>query len=160
MGGEAPSSSKEEIVAQLLSEGDVMLCLDARQADVKVPPAHKNDPGLRLIVNLKFPASIQVTLEGVSATLSFNGRPFPCFIPFSALWAAYNPHSFKGVVWTSHVPVEVQREILQEPDTVLSMSPQVEVQKPGPALKVLAGGKRKRKTLPGKSTRGHLRLIK
>ena len=160
MAGETPSSSKEEIVTQLLSEGDVMLCLDARQENVQVPPVHKDDPGLKLIVNLRFPTSVQVTPEGISATLSFNSRPFSCFIPFSSLWGAYNPHTFKGVVWTSHVPVEVQREILREPDSVLSLNPQVEVQKSGPALKVLAGGKRNRRTLPGKSARGHLRLIK
>ena len=39
MAGETSSSSKEEIVTQLLSEGDVMLCLDARQENVQVEPA-------------------------------------------------------------------------------------------------------------------------
>lgn len=137
-----------------------MLCLDARQEGVRVPSAHREDPGLKLILSLKFPSAINVTSEGVSATLSFGGRPFACFIPFSALWAAYNPHTFKGVVWTGHVPSEVQRDILREPDSVLSLTPQAEVERPAPKLRLIQGGKRRPRTLAGRPKKAHLKIVK
>lgn len=137
-----------------------MLCLDARREGVRVPSAYREDPGLKLILNLKFPAAIEVTSEGISASLSFSGRSFSCFVPFSALWAAYNPHTFKGVVWTSHVPAEVQQEMLREPESALSLNPRAEIEKPAPNLKLIQGGKRKPRALTGKPRKAHLKIIK
>ena len=51
-------TSKEAVILKLLSEGDTMLCLDARHKGVRVPPQHANHHALRLILNLNFPQPI------------------------------------------------------------------------------------------------------
>jgi stringent starvation protein B len=103
--------SKDAVVLKLLEEGDTMLCLDARREGVCVPPQHANDPALRLILNLNFPRPIDVTEEGISASLSFGGRRFACYIPMAALWAAFNPQTRQGMMWPESMPAEVARDL-------------------------------------------------
>ena len=62
-------TSKEAVVLKLLSEGDTMVCLDARYPGVHVPPQHVQNPNLRLILNLNFPHPITVTADGISANM-------------------------------------------------------------------------------------------
>jgi stringent starvation protein B len=102
--------SKEAVVLKLLEEGDTMLCLDARCQDVCVPPQHASNPDLRLILNLNFPQPIEVTATSISASLSFGGRRFACFIPMAALWAAFNPQTMQGMMWPESMPAEVMQD--------------------------------------------------
>ena len=106
-------TSKEAVILKLLSEGDTMLCLDARHKGVRVPPQHANHHALRLILNRTFPQPIEVTAEGVSANLSFNGRRFACYIPMEALWAAFNPQTMQGMMWPDSMPAEVKAEFAE-----------------------------------------------
>lgn len=106
-------TSKEAVILKLLSEGDTMLCLDARHTGVRVPPQHANHHALRLILNRTFPQPIEVTAEGVSANLSFNGRRFACYIPMEALWAAFNPQTMQGMMWPDSMPAEVKAEFAE-----------------------------------------------
>ena len=100
--------SKQAVILELLSEGDTMLCLDARHQGVRVPPQHAQQHALQLILNHNFPQPIEVTPEGVSANLSFHGRRFACYIPMAALWAAFNPQTMQGMMWPDSMPAEVQ----------------------------------------------------
>jgi stringent starvation protein B len=105
---------KESVVLKLLSEGDVMICLDARRQGVRVPPQHANDPALRLILNLNFPYPIEVTAEGISAKLSFGGRRMACYVPMQALWAAFEPTSRQGMMWPDSMPPEILAELAEQ----------------------------------------------
>jgi len=106
--------SKEAVVLQLLEEGDITLCLDARHEGVEVPRQHNQNPSLQLILNLNFPHPIHVSEDGISANLSFGGRRHTCYIPMAALWAVFNPQSMKGMMWPDSMPPEVQATLAAE----------------------------------------------
>ena len=40
------NKNKYDLLVQLLSEGDAMVCLDARHSEVDVPNTHKDNPAL------------------------------------------------------------------------------------------------------------------
>jgi stringent starvation protein B len=77
---------------------------------VCVPPQHASNPDLRLILNLNFPRPIEVTADGISASLSFGGRRFACYVPMAALWAAFNPQTMQGMIWPESMPAEVVQD--------------------------------------------------
>ena len=105
---EDENKNKYDFLLSLLSEGDAMVCLDARQAGVDVPSGHKNDPSLNLILNLNFRRPIDIQKEGIFVTLSFQGRPHKCVVPFDAVWASWSfclPFvGFSFVVWPKMAP--------------------------------------------------------
>lgn len=110
----ASPGSKEAVILKLLEEGDTMLCLDARAQGVLVPPQHASNPALRLIFNLNFRQPIEVTAEAVSANLSFGGRRFACYIPMTAVWAAFNPSTTQGMMWPDSMPPEVVEDLAKQ----------------------------------------------
>ena len=162
-------TSKEAVILKLLSEGDTMLCLDARHREVCVPPQHANHHALRLILNLNFPQPIEVTAEGVSANLSFNGRRFACYIPMEALWAVFNPQTMQGMMWPDSMPAEVKAEFAERQQQAL-VSPPVSPSEAAVAAPESRGRLRNVTGLGKKKTdndaeepprqRGHLRIVK
>jgi len=162
-------TSKEAVILKLLSEGDTMLCLDARYKGVRVPPQHTKHHALRLILNRNFPQPIDVTAAGVSANLSFNGRRFTCYIPMEALWAAFNPQTMQGMMWPDSMPAEVKAEFAarQEQATVSPSAPPPETaiaaRESGGRLRTVTGvGKNKTDNNAEEPPRqrGHLRIVK
>jgi len=148
---EDENKNKYDFLLSLLSEGDAMICLDARLPEVDVPKNHKDNPALNLILNLNFRRPIDIEKEGVYVTLAFQGRPHPCVVPFDAVWAVYDPTLKKGQVWEESIPSDINlEEHLQMP-------------KPGkkpPTVKT--GGKKdvSSRTSRPKKDRSHLRVIK
>ena len=150
---EDENKNKYDFLLSLLSEGDAMICLDARLPEVDVPKNHKDNPSLNLILNLNFRRPIDIKKEGVYVTLAFQGRPYSCVVPFDAVWAIFDPSLKKGQVWEENIPADINLEehLAQQ------------VPKPGKKLfKVKAGSK---KDVPGqtprrKKDRSHLRVIK
>ena len=162
-------TSKEAVILKLLSEGDTMLCLDARYKGVRVPPQHTKHHALRLILNHNFPQPIEVTAEGVSANLAFNGRRFTCYIPMEALWAAFNPQTMQGMMWPDSMPAEVKAEFAarQEQAIVSPSAPPPEAALAAPEsrgrLRTVTGlGKKKTDNDDEEPPRqrGHLRIVK
>jgi len=162
-------TSKEAVILKLLSEGDTMLCLDARYKGVCVPPQHTKHHALRLILNRNFPQPIEVTAEGVSANLSFNGRRFTCYIPMEALWAAFNPQTMQGMMWPDSMPAEVKAEFAaRQEHAIVSPSappPEAAIATPEPRgrLRTVTGlGKKKTDNDDEEPPRqrGHLRIVK
>jgi len=162
-------TSKEAVILKLLSEGDTMLCLDARHKGVRVPPQHAKQHALRLILNLNFPQPIEVTAEGVSANLSFNGRRCACYIPMEALWAAFNPQTMQGMMWPDSMPAEVKAEFAarQQHDAVspLAPPPEAAIAAPEPRgrLRTVTGSGKKSTDADAAGPppqRGHLRIVK
>ena len=152
---ESDNKNKYDILVQLLSEGDAMVCLDARHSEVDVPNTHKDNPALSLVFNLNFRRPFDVQETGIFATLAFGGRPHKCVIPFEAVWAIHEPESKKGQVWEASFPKDLK---LQVGATVKEASLESE-----PTLmKVEAQSKisKKRQSGLSKKDRSHLRVIK
>ncbi len=148
------NKEKYDFLLSLLSEGDAMVCLDARLPDVMVPKAYKTDPSLNLIFNLNFRRPIDIQKEGIYVTLSFSGRPHKCEIPFTAIWAIYEPKMKKGQVWEECLPKDINLS-----DQILNKSQPRKADRPTlPTLE----GKKSKSTGPkeGKRDRSHLRVIK
>ena len=150
---EALNKKKYDFLLYLLEEGDAMVCLDSRHPEVDVPATHKNTSSLNLVFNLNFRRPIEITEEGIFATLAFNGRPYKCTLPFDAVWAIYDPNMKNGQVWEESMPKDMNLA-----ERVMGTEPQ----KPPEKLKpVKSSGKPSSGAqTTGKRDRSHLRVIK
>ena len=93
------TKKKYDLMFYLLEKGDAIVFLDARHSKVKVPENHRSNPAMSLIFNLNFRRPIDIQQEGIFATLTFQGRPFKCEIPFKAIWAIFSPSFQEGQFW-------------------------------------------------------------
>ena len=152
---ESDNKNKYDILVQLLSEGDAMVCLDARHSEVDVPNTHKDNPALSLVFNLNFRRPFDVQETGIFATLAFGGRPHKCVIPFEAVWAIHEPESKKGQVWEESFPKDLKLQVGANVEAVGTESEplltNVEIQS-----KISKKGQSSR----SKKGRSHLRVIK
>ena len=130
-----------------------MVCLDSRHPEVDVPATHKNNSSLNLVFNLNFRRPIEITEEGIFATLAFNGRPYECTLPFDAVWAIYDPNMKNGQVWEESIPKDMNL-----PEQVMG----AQHEKPLAKLKSVesSGEPSKEPKTGGKRDRSHLRVIK
>ena len=152
---ESDNKNKYDILVQLLSEGDAMVCLDARHPEVDVPNTHKDNPALSLVFNLNFRRPFDVQETGIFATLAFGGRPHKCVIPFEAVWAIHEPESKKGQVWEESFPKDLK---LQVGANVEAVGPESE-----PLLtnvEIQSKISKKGQSSLSKKDRSHLRVIK
>ena len=152
---ESDNKNKYDILVQLLSEGDAMVCLDARHPEVDVPNTHKDNPALSLVFNLNFRRPFDVQETGIFATLAFGGRPHKCVIPFEAVWAIHEPESKKGQVWEESFPKDLK---LQVGANVKEAS--LESEPPLMNVKISSKISKKGQSSRSKNDRSHLRVIK
>lgn len=152
---ESDNKNKYDILVQLLSEGDAMVCLDARHSEVDVPNTHKDNPALSLVFNLNFRRPFDVQETGIFATLAFGGRPHKCVIPFEAVWAIHEPESKKGQVWEESFPKDLK---LQVGANVKEAS--LEPEPPLMNVKISSKISKKGQSSRSKKDRSHLRVIK
>ena len=152
---ESDNKNKYDILVQLLSEGDAMVCLDARHPGVDVPNTHKDNPALSLVFNLNFRRPFDVQETGIFATLAFGGRPHKCVIPFEAVWAIHEPESKKGQVWEGSFPKDLK---LQVGANVKEAS--LESEPPLMNVKISSKISKKGQSSRSKNDRSHLRVIK
>ena len=152
---ESDNKNKYDILVQLLSEGDAMVCLDARHSEVDVPNTHKDNPALSLVFNLNFRRPFDVQETGIFATLAFGGRPHKCVIPFEAVWAIHEPESKKGQVWEASFPKDLK---LQVGANVKEAS--LEPEPPLMNVKISSKISKKGQSSRSKKDRSHLRVIK
>ena len=154
---DSENKNKYDFLTQLLSEGDAMVCLDARLPNVDVPASHKDNPALSLVFNLNFKRPFNVQEDGIYATLAFGGRPYKCVIPFEAVWSIHEPESKKGQVWEENFPKDLELKIKASTKEV-DPDPYLE-QKFNPETNQLKVSKEKGQGRPNRD-RSHLRLIK
>lgn len=141
--------TKRAILLRMLSEGMVLVHLDARRDGVQVPQKHATDSQLRLNLSHRF-ASRDLTLaeEEITCTLSFGGVPYSCRLPYASIYAAASHVTGEAVVWREDLP-----EGLDGPFAEATPSPAV---RPAPAH---APAEKTPAPAPARS-RNHLRLIK
>jgi len=130
-----------------------MVCLDARHPEVDVPESHKNNSSLNLVFNLNFKRPIEITEDGIFATLAFNGRPYKCTLPYDAVWAIYDPKMKNGQVWDESIPEDMN---------LAEQAIEAASEKPQTKLKTVksTGKPAKEAQTEGKRDRSHLRVIK
>ncbi len=152
---ESDNKNKYDILVQLLSEGDAMVCLDARYPDVDVPNTHKDNPALSLVFNLNFRRPFDVQETGIFATLAFGGRSHKCVIPFEAVWSIHEPESKKGQVWEESFPKDLKLQVsanmkeasIESEPSLVNMGIPSKISKKG-------------QSILSKKDRSHLRVIK
>jgi stringent starvation protein B len=118
--------SKREAFLAFLHEGWVSLHLDARRAGVAVPPAFANEPHLVLQYGRNMPIPIpdlDVTDQGVSATLSFSRSPHRTHVPWSSVYVVACTDG-RGILYYEDVPDEVSLTSPPTPTPVPSVQPQ------------------------------------
>ena len=152
---ESDNKNKYDILVQLLSEGDAMVCLDARHPEVDVPNAHKDNLALSLVFNLNFRRPFDVQETGIFATLAFGGRSHKCVIPFEAVWSIHEPESKKGQVWEESFPKDLK---LQVSANVKEAS--IESEPSLVNMKIPSKISKKGQSSRSKKDRSHLRVIK
>ena len=152
---ESDNKNKYDFLVQLLSEGDAMVCLDARHSEVDVPNTHKDNPALSLVFNLNFRRPFDVQETGIFATLAFGGRPHKCVIPFEAVWAIHEPESKKGQVWEGSFPKDLKLQVgANVKEASLKSEPPLMNVKISPKIS------KKGQSSRSKKDRSHLRVIK
>ncbi len=148
------NKDKQDFLNTLLAQGDAMVCLDARQPDVEVPKAHKTNPMLSLVLSLNFRRPFEVLEDGIYGSLSFGGRAHKCVIPFTAVWAIYEPDTQKGQVWESSIPEDIDWG--DSAGAAASATPSIQAAEKL-SLKMVEGSGKSEKP---KRDRSHLRVIK
>lgn len=101
--------SKRDAFSAFLREGWVSLHLDARRAGVAVPPTFANEPHLVLQYGRNMPIPIpdlEVTDDGVSATLSFSRAPHRTHVPWSSVYVVACTDG-RAILYYEDVPQEV-----------------------------------------------------
>ena len=112
-----PRLNKMQALQQMLATyGTIYVHVDSRRSGVMLPPSLMNKPQVPLLLGLDLPVPIRdlkCDVEGWSATLSFNRRPFFCVIPWSAVYCIMSEAQY-GYRWTGDTPPEVEQQIKDE----------------------------------------------
>jgi stringent starvation protein B len=101
--------SKRDAFLAFLREGWVSLHLDARRTGVIVPPTFANEPHLVLQYGRNMPIPIpdlEITDDGVSATLSFSRAPHRTHVPWASVYVVACTDG-RGILYYEDVPQEV-----------------------------------------------------
>jgi hypothetical protein len=108
------SEKKRQLFEKWLLSGIVTVLLDARGADVKVPPAFKQEGDLRLNFSYGFRiADFNFDDKAVWATLSFDGGGFLCHVPWTSVYGLQSAALNQGAVWFMDFPSDYdQTEVL------------------------------------------------
>jgi stringent starvation protein B len=144
--------SKKEVLLNLLEKASVLVHLDARREDVKVPRHLKTNPQLILQLGLNLAVPIQdldVSDDQVTCTLSFARTPFFCVLPYPAIFAMVAEDGKSAMVWPEDVPAEVARQAEAEARKLGLIKPDEQAPKPlPPRIEVGTGSKRTREESP------------
>jgi len=102
-----------DVAQALLLRGSAFVYLDPRREGVVVPEYLRKQPQLVLQIGLDLAVPIPdltVDEDGVFGTLSFNRSPFPCTVPWSAVFGLVSDDAM-GVVWQEDLPSEIAAEV-------------------------------------------------
>ncbi|MBL4635492.1 MAG: hypothetical protein JKY56_16655, partial [Kofleriaceae bacterium] len=114
--------NKRALVEELLSEGPVLIHIDARHPLSQVPERFTDDPKLVLRFGYDLtPAIVDLSIDndGIYGTLTFGGVPFRCVLPWLCIYSVVSEGDQKGMVWPEDVPdvvVEALQGIVDEDD--------------------------------------------
>jgi stringent starvation protein B len=113
----APMPRKHDFVTALLEQGPVLVHVDARAEGVSVPVHLQGEAKLVLRFGYSLTPPIHdlsVTETSLSGTLTFNGVPHHCVLPWTAVYAVVSEPDHQGMVWPEDVPEDVLAEMAGE----------------------------------------------
>jgi stringent starvation protein B len=108
------SAQKRKLVQELMDQGPVLVHVDARADSVEVPDQFRHQA--RLVLRFGYRLSppivdLDVGEQAIRGTLTFGGQPFPCAVPWTALYAVIAESDGQGTVWPEDVPDEILEEL-------------------------------------------------
>jgi len=118
---DASAPDKRRTLETLLTRGPVLVHVDARRAEVNVPPRFRADASLVLRFGYSLsPAIADLTVDdnAIAGTLTFGGQPFHCVLPWTAVYAAMVEGEQRGTVWPEDVPEDVLTGTAEPPAAV------------------------------------------
>ena len=132
---DASAPDKRKTLETLLARGPVLVHVDARRAEVSVPPRFRADPSLvlRFGYNLS-PAIVDLVVDdaAIAGTLTFAGQPFRCVLPWTAVYAAMVEGEQRGTVWPEDVPEDVLTGGGEAPAAPSAVPAETAAEKSGP----------------------------
>ncbi|MEY3014690.1 MAG: hypothetical protein RIT45_3425 [Pseudomonadota bacterium] len=133
MSNESPKS-QAGVFGELLELGVTALHLDARIDSVRVPPWLRDRGWLVLNYSYRYNiADFEFDDQGVFASLSFGGRPFPCWVPWSAVFAISDAEQQRLLLWPERIPAD-QVEALLPAALRAALPPDVVLEQTGDGL--------------------------
>ncbi|HUJ57984.1 MAG TPA: ClpXP protease specificity-enhancing factor SspB [Kofleriaceae bacterium] len=129
---DASAPDKRRTLEQLLARGPVLVHVDARRAEVAVPPRFRADPSLVLRFGYQLTpaiADLEVGEQAISGTLTFAGSPFHVVLPWTAVYAAMVEGEQRGTVWPEDVPEDVLTGGGEAPAPVPAVAPKEDSQR-------------------------------
>ena len=140
-------TNKRDTMESFLDEGMVLVQLDSRVEGVEVPEHLRGDPTLRLNISGRFGLPLDVDDWGIQATLTFQGDPFECKLPWKAVYIIISHVTGEPCLFPSDVPPEYVSEALghlKNTGVATAAAKQAPVEEP---------------EAPEESLRNHLRLV-
>ena len=159
------NTEKQNQILELLKFGTVMVFVDARHEEVRVPDGFKTLFDLRLNFDYDFGIDdFRILPDRLEASLTFENKRFFCVIPFAAVYLIGNVGIKRGSLFPESVPAEML--------TYFFNASEEEKLKQTQGLKVIEGDQPKGEpsnqetanasepTESSEPKRGHLRLVK
>jgi stringent starvation protein B len=139
------SKEKRKVFEGLLEQGVTALHLDPRREGVDVPPWLRDQPWLVLNYSYRYGiADLRWDDDAVCASLSFARQPYPCRVPWSAVFGITDDPRHQGRTWERDVPPDLHapRPVAPRPAAVEapSTAPQPTHARARISLQVIAGG--------------------
>jgi len=117
---QAPLLDQKQHLQRLLKQGTVMLLIDARYPEVKVPDQFKNNS--QLPINFDYSYAIpdfRVGDDRVEATLEFfHSINFFCVFPYASIYAFRSQVADEMIVFVENIPKELRHHF---PETLESV---------------------------------------
>jgi len=111
-----PSREKRAVLEGLLAESMVLITLDACYPGVVVPSALEQESQLRLNLSYRFGLPMDIDPWGIRATLTFNGVPFACELPWPSIYMIVSHATGQPVLFPEDMPDATAGEEPAEPD--------------------------------------------
>lgn len=111
--GKIDNEVKRAVVKEMLEHGACLINLDPEHPGVVVPQHLRSGQtlGLRIGYNLTPHISdLEIGQTAITATLSFNGKPFHCTIPWGAMFAFFNNESDGRVIFPRSIPEKFKQK--------------------------------------------------
>ncbi|HEY1101443.1 MAG TPA: ClpXP protease specificity-enhancing factor SspB [Myxococcota bacterium] len=104
----ADRPEKLRMFARLIEKGMVMVTVDTRAADVRVPPRFGGELQLNLNFSHRFGLDdFDYDDVGVRASLSFGGTPHFCELPWTAVYGMTSHVDGERLLWPDSFPKEL-----------------------------------------------------
>ena len=110
--------SKRDALYAMLEDGPVLVAVDASQPGVVVPASLMGAPNLVLRYGYSLVPTIPdlfLTTEALMGTLSFQGTPYHCTLPWGAIFSMSVEGCNHAAVWPREEGVEIEIEVEDPP---------------------------------------------